>query len=326
MMNWGIIGTGMIVDMFCTDFNQVEGAVLHSIYGRRTSRTMEVAYKFNIGKRFSDMDAFLSQPDLDIVYIGTPHTTHCEFAIKAMQAGKHVLCEKPFAVNEEEAKKMHQVAQDKGVFLMEALWTLYQPAIRKAMQWIETGAIGSIKLIEADFGDVLSQEPTSRIQNPDLAGGALLDVGIYPVLLANAVMQSKPSHVKATCHFTKTGVDETTSMTFEYPGAVASLSASVALRTKWCATIYGTKGYIEIPEFFRAKEAVLMSESSEAYFMDRSPGLGYQHEAQAVTDLVREGQMESPIVSKQFTQSLIQTLDAVRNDMGLKYPFEGADT
>ncbi len=322
MMNWGIIGTGMIVDMFCTDFEHVKGGVLHSIYGRTSARTMDVAYKFGIGKRFSDMDAFLNQPELDIVYIGTPHTTHCELAIKAMQAGKHVLCEKPFAVNEEEAKRMHQVAKDKGVFLMEALWTLYQPAIRKVMQWLEAGLIGDVKLIEADFGDCLSQDPKSRIQNPDLAGGALLDVGIYPVLLANAVMKTKPKQVKATCQFTKTGVDETTSMTLEYPGALASLSASVALRTKWCATIYGTKGYIEIPEFFRAKEAVLMSEDCEEYYMDRSPGLGYQHEAQAVTDLVGAGKLESPIVSRQFTQSLIQTLDAVRRDIKLKYPFE----
>ncbi len=322
MVNWGILGTGNIADMFCTDFQNVRGARLHSVFGRRAPRSHEFAHKFGIPDHFSDLEAFLSQPDLDVVYIATPHTTHCDFAIKAMRAGKHVLCEKPFAVNEEEAQEMFRVASEENVFIMEALWTLYLPAIQKVLQWVAAGAIGEIKLIEADFGDALSKDPLGRIQNPHLAGGAVLDVGIYPLLLSNAAAGMSPEQIKASAVFTGTGVDETTSMTLKYKGAVASLCASVALKTKWYATLYGTEGYIEIPEFFRAKEAILMSETYEEYYMDKSPGLGYQHEAQNVTDLVEAGLKESQIVSRAFTLELVKTLDRVRREIGLKYPFE----
>lgn len=181
MIHWGVIGTGLIIDMFCTDFKHVEDANLHSVYGRNFERTAEVADKFRFDHTFNDLDEFfLSQPELDIVYIGTPHNTHAEFAIRAMKAGKHVLCEKPFAVNENEVKAILKAAKETDRFVMEALWTLYLPAIRKkTLEWIKEGVIGDIRLITADFGDELNTDPKGRIHNPELAGGALLDVGIY---------------------------------------------------------------------------------------------------------------------------------------------------
>ena len=323
MINWGVIGTGLIIDMFCTDFKDVEGANLHSVYGRQSDKAVMVAEKFGFDHNFSDLDEFLKQPDLDVVYVGTPHNTHAEFAIKAMKAGKHVLCEKPFAVNEKEVQAILDTAKETGMFVMEALWTLYQPSIIKALEWIEAGDIGDVRLITADFGDVLNTDPKSRIHNPDLAGGALLDVGIYPVLLANAVSGKMPDQVKAHTLFTQTGVDETTSMSLKYgENMTASLGASVSVRTKWNAVIYGTRGHIEIPEFFRAKEAILVADECEEFYMDRSEGLGYQHEAQAVTDLIKAGAKESPVVTHDFSLNLIRTLDRVRKEIGLVYPFE----
>ena len=323
MIKWGVIGTGLVVDMFCSDFPDVEGAKLHSIYGRRHEKANEVASKFGFSHVFSDLDEFLSQSDLDVVYIGTPHTTHADFAIRAMKAGKHVLCEKPFAVNEEEVKTILKTSKETGRFVMEALWTLYLPSIIKALEWIEAGDIGDVRLITADFGDALSTDPKSRIHNPDLAGGALLDVGIYPVLLSNAVNKAMPDCIKAHTIFTKTGVDDTTTMSMNYgDDTTASLSASVSVRTKWSAVIYGTKGHIEIPEFYRAKEAILVADECEEFYMDRSAGLGYQHEAQAVTDLIASGATESPIVTHEFSLNLIRTLDRIRKEIGLIYPFE----
>lgn len=323
MIHWGVIGTGMIVDMFCSDFSAVEGANLHSIYGRRLEEAQRVADKFDFDHVFSDFDAFLNQAELDVVYIGTPHNTHAEFAIKAMQAGKHVLCEKPFAVNEKEVKAIIDTAKETDRFVMEALWTLYLPAVRKALEWIDNDAIGEVRLITADFGDVLSKDPNSRIRNPQLAGGALLDVGIYPVLLSNAVTKSVPYCVSANALMTDTGVDETTTMSFKYgENTTASLGASVAVKTKWNAVIYGTKGHIEIPEFFRAKEAILNTYTNEEYFLDKSEGLGYQHEAQAVTKLVASGATESKLVPHSFSLDLVRTLDKVREEIGLRYPFE----
>lgn len=323
MIQWGVIGTGMIIDMFCTDFKDVEGANLHSVYGRRPDQAAKVAEKFGFDHSFSDFEAFIKQPALDVIYIGTPHNTHAEFAIQAMRAGKHVLCEKPFAVNEKEVQSIIDVAKETDRFIMEALWTLYLPAVRKALEWIKADAIGEVRLITADFGDALSKDPKSRIRNPELAGGALLDVGIYPVLLSNAVTGSVPYCIKANALMTDTGVDETTTMSFQYGEATtSSLGASVAVRTKWNAVIYGTKGYIEIPEFFRAKEAILMAHDYEEFYMDKSEGLGYQHEAQAVTNLVAIGAKESKVVPHAFSLDLVRTLDRVREEIGLRYPFE----
>lgn len=323
MINWGVIGTGLIIDMFCTDFKDVEGANLHSVYGRRPDQAAQVADKFGFDKSYSNLDEFLAQDDLDVVYIGTPHTTHAEFAIKAMKAGKHVLCEKPFAVNESEVKEILKTANETSMFVMEALWTLYQPSILKALEWIESGDIGDVRMITADFGDMLNTDPNSRIQSPDLAGGALLDVGIYPVLLANAICKTVPDEICAHTLFTKTGVDETTSMSFKYgEKTTASLGASVAVKTRWNAVIYGTKGHIEIPEFFRAKEVIIVADGCEEFYMDQSDGLGYQHEAQAVTDLIKSGAKESPVVPHKFSLDLIRTLDRVRKEIGLKYPVE----
>jgi len=323
MIQWGVIGTGMIVDMFCTDFVEVEGANLHSVYGRRQERADDIARQYGFDHSFDDMDAFLAQDDLDVVYIGTPHNTHAEFAIKAMLAGKHVLCEKPFAVNEKEVQSILQTASKTNRFVMEALWTLYLPAVRKALEWVKADLIGDIRLITADFGDTLSKDPKSRIRNPDLAGGALLDVGIYPVLLSNAVMGTVPYCIKANALMTDTGVDETTTMSFVYENDTTStLAASVAVRTKWNAVIYGTKGSIEIPQFFRAKEAHLKTLNQEEHFIDTCPGLGYQHEAQAVTNLVAIGALESKVVPHSFSLDLVRTLDQIRQEIGLRYPFE----
>ncbi|GKT21091.1 Gfo/Idh/MocA family oxidoreductase, partial [Aduncisulcus paluster] len=230
-----------------------------------------------------------------------------------MKAGKHVLCEKPFAVNEKEVQSILDTAKKTGCFVMEALWTLYLPAVRKALDWVQSGAIGDVRLITADFGDELSTDPKGRIHNPELAGGALLDVGIYPVLLSNAVTGLVPYCINANALFTKTGVDETTTMSLKYgEDTTASLGASVAVKTKWNAVIYGNKGHIEIPEFFRAKEALLMAHDCEEFYMDTSEGLGYQHEAQAVTNLVAKGEKESRIVSHDFSLDLIRTLDRIR--------------
>ena len=323
MIHWGVIGTGMIVDMFCSDFGEVEGANLHSIYGRRMDQAEKVSEKFGFDHCFNDFDEFLAQAELDVVYIGTPHNTHVEFAIKAMEAGKHVLCEKPFAVNEKEVQAIIDTAHRSKRFVMEALWTLYLPAVQKALEWVASGLIGQVRLITADFGDVLSKDPKSRIRNPELAGGALLDVGIYPVLLSNAVTESIPYCIGANALMTDTGVDETTTMSFKYNDqTTASLGASLAVRTKWHAVIYGTKGHIEIPEFFRAKEAILKAQSKEECFLDKSQGLGYQHEAQAVTNLVAMGVTESEVVPHSFSLNLVRTLDRVREQIGLRYPFE----
>lgn len=323
MIQWGVIGTGLIIDMFCSDFKDVEDANLHSVYGRSPDKVAQVAEKFGFDHSFSELDEFLNQADLDVVYIGTPHNTHAEFAIKAMKAGKHVLCEKPFAVNEEEVKAILKTAEETDRFVMEALWTLYLPAIRKTLEWIKEGVIGDIRLITADFGDELDTDPGSRIHNPDLAGGALLDVGIYPVLLSNAVTGLVPYCIKANALFTETGVDETTTISLKYGDkTTATLGASVAVRTRWNAVIYGTKGHIEIPEFFRAKEAILVTHDFEEFYMDRSDGLGYQHEAQAVTNLIQIGAKESSVVPHDFSLELIRTLDSIREEIGLRYPFE----
>jgi predicted dehydrogenase len=321
MLRWGIYGAGKIAGEFAADFPKVKGAKLIAAYARKEDSVKLFCETNEIEHAYHKEDDFFGNPDIDVVYVSTPHALHAEVVKKALKAGKHVLCEKPFALNAKQTKEVFELAAKENRFVMEALWTLFLPTIQKVFSWVEEGRIGELRAVEANFGFVGNQDPEWRLMNPKLGGGALLDVGIYPVLMANALNKSIPLSINAHSHFTQTGVDGSTFITCEYPnGIMASLNASVEMDLVNTLFIYGDQGRIEVPSFWMADEATLITaDGTQTFVAAMQEQHGYEYEAQAVCDAIENGESAHKIVSHEFSISLMETLDRIRQEIGLVY-------
>lgn len=321
MMKWGIYGAGGIAEAFANDFKKVAGSEIIAAYARKPERSKLFCEKNGIERFYFDEDAFFSDKDIEVVYISTPHALHAEVAIKALKSGKHILCEKPFAMNADEAKRVMAVAREEKRFVMEALWTLFLPAINKVMEWVKADRIGTVKAVQANFGFIGNNDPLGRLFNPDLGGGALLDVGIYPVLIANHIAQGTPISINAQAQFTETGVDASTFITAKYAnGMLALFGASIETNLINHLVVYGEKGRIEVPLFWMADEATCYSQDDvEVFKCEESQKHGYHYEADAVCRAIGDGRMENETVSHRFTLELMETLDRIRAEVGLKY-------
>ena len=323
MVKWGIIGPGAIANAFAKEVNNSQGGKVVAVFGRNEERAKSFSEKYNIEKYYSDINEFLNDDNIDAVYIATPHNYHMEYAIKCIKAKKHILCEKPFSYNYKTSKEVLDLAKENNVFIMEALWTLFLPAINKAKTWVKENKIGKVKLITANFGFKSEEDVNSRLYNANLAGGALLDVGIYPILFSNFIMNDIPKEIKATATMTRTGVDETDVIDLKYKdGALASVTCSIAAETDNTAVIYGEKGKIVIPTFWMAKEAYLYSYENEEKFEDKYNEAGYKYEIIEANNCIVNNALESDIASHDVTLYLARIMDEIREQIGLVYPFE----
>jgi dihydrodiol dehydrogenase / D-xylose 1-dehydrogenase (NADP) len=320
-MKWGLYATGGIAEAFANDIRKLHGEIIVAAYARNEQKGRMFCEKHNIERFYHDEEAFFSDPDIEVVYVSTPHTLHAEVSIKALKAGKHVLCEKPFAMNAKEANRVFAVAHEQKRFVMEALWTLFLPTIQKVFEWLDSDRIGEIKVIQANFGFEGSKDPLGRHLNPDLGGGALLDVGIYPVLIANFLAKSTPESISAQVKFTETGVDGSTFISAKYPnGILALLGASIEVNLINDLVIYGEKGRIVVPLFWMANEATCYYEDQvETFISDETQIRGYHYETQAVSNAIHGGLLQHELVSHQFTIDLMETLDRIRSEIGLVY-------
>ena len=323
MVKWGIIGPGAIANAFAKEVNNSQGGNVIALFGRNEERAKNFSEEYDLVKYYTNIDEFLNSEEIDAVYIATPHSNHMEFAEKCIRAGKHVLCEKPFSYNYKSSKEMLELAKENNVFIMEALWTLFLPAINKAKTWVKENKIGKVKLITANFGFKSEEDVNSRLYNANLAGGALLDVGIYPILFSNFIMNDIPKEIKATATMTRTGVDETDVIDLKYKdGALASVTCSIAAETDNTAVIYGEKGKIVIPTFWMAKEAYLYSYENEEKFEDKYNEAGYKYEIIEANNCIVNNALESDIASHDVTLYLARIMDEIREQIGLVYPFE----
>ena len=323
MIKWAIIGPGTIANAFAKEVNNTKGGILFSVYGRNIEKTKEFAKKYNIEKYYNSINEFLNNKDIDAVYIATPHNYHMEYAKKCIEAKKHILCEKPFSYNTKTGNEVLKLAKENNVFIMEALWTLFLPAVNQAKKWIEENKIGKVKLITANFGFKGEYNENSRLYSPNLAGGALLDVGIYPILFSNYIADDFPKEVKASTEFTKSNVDESDIINLKYEdGVLASLTCSIASDTDNTAVIYGENGKIVIPSFWMAKEAYLYSGNITETYIDEYSGTGYKHEIEEANNCILNNALESKVASHNFTLELSKIMDEVRRQIGLVYPFE----
>ena len=323
-IRWGIIGTGYIADLFAKGLTVVPDAELLAVASRTQAGAEAFATIHNVPRRYDSYAALAADPDIDVIYVSTPHPMHAENALMCLEAGKAVLCEKPFTLNAGEARHVIQTARDKGLFLMEAMWTRYFPVMVRVRDLLSAGVIGDVRLLNVDFGFRTTYDPQHRLFNPELGGGSLLDVGIYPISFASMVM-GKPTRITGMAELGQTGTDDQSVYVFGYDnGALAMLASAVRTETPHQAVINGTEGRITVqPQFWRPTKLTL-----EVYGKEKSEihlpiiGNGYNYQAVEVGRCLREGLLESSVMPLDESIELMETLDALRAPWGLKYPSE----
>lgn len=323
-IRWGIAGTGVIADAFAQDLRLLDDAELVAIGSRSQESADRFASAHDVPHRHVGYDALAADPDVDAVYVAVPHTGHEEVTLTAIAGGKAVLCEKPFAVNAAQTERMIAAARAAGVFLMEAMWVRFLPHQVGLRELIAEGRIGEIRSVIVDRGEVLSADPAHRVLDPALGGGALLDLGIYPVSFASMLLGT-PDRVAAFASPAVTGVDAQTSAVFGYPnGAHALISTALDARTANTASITGTKGRIDIVDWADGRLPVklsLLDGTTQSLEFPRE-GKGLRLQAAEVGRRLRAGEKESPVMPLDETLSIMRTLDLIRQQIGLRYPGE----
>ncbi len=266
----------------------------------------------------------LNDPKVDAVYIAVPHPFHFENAMLCLESGKPVLCEKPLTVNSVDSAKLIEIARQKSLFLMEALWTRFLPVYQQVREWLNQGVIGEIKLLTFTMGFVKEFDAEDRLFNPDLAGGALLDLGVYPISVSQWVYGKDPSAFTVKSHFAKTGVDDFISIFLQYEdGAGSQFSCDFLMDTLNDLVIYGTKGHIRIhPDFWYPDRATLFTGDQELTIIKPFRASGFEYETEEAMRCIREGKVESPGMPHAQTQATMELMDAIRKEIGLSYPFE----
>lgn len=323
-IRWGIIGTGAIARKFAEALTFVPEAELLAVGSRAQASADEFAALFGVPRAYATYEALANDPDVDVVYIATPHPLHKENSLLCLHAGKAVLCEKPFTINAREAEEVIRLARAKRLFLMEAMWTRFLPVMAEVRRLLAEGAIGQVRMITAAFGFRAPFNPQSRLFNPKLGGGALLDVGVYPIALASMIFGS-PSRVASMAHIGETGVDEQSAVILGYDGGqLAVLSAALRLSLPSEAVILGTEGTIRIHSPWWRATALTLSVIGKEDEVIPAPftGNGYNYEAAEVVRCLRAGRLESETLPLDETLSIMRTMDQARAPWGLKYPTE----
>ena len=326
MTNWGIIGLGKIARQFADDLRLLPNARLHAVASTSAERASAFAAEFGAVHAFGRYEDMVLCPDLDVVYVATPHPFHCENTLLCLENGLPVLCEKPFAMNMDEARRMVAAARRNRVFLMEALWTRFIPAIEQVFQRVENGEIGTLHTIKADLGFKMPFDPQSRVFKKSLGAGSLLDLGIYPAMLAVSLFgKPEPENICAAATFTNTDVDESCVFSFQYPaGRLAIGHSTIAANTSLGAHLYGTEGTIFLHPRWHHTQKLTISryDGRQESFRDLEipyVGRGYSYEAAHVMQCLDNELPESEIVPLELSLDLVETLETIRGKVGLVY-------
>lgn len=318
---WGILGCGQIAQKFAGALQRLEQAEIFAVASSDSSRAIDFGQRFGAHKSFGSYKEMLSDPEVEIVYVATPHSHHFLHSKMCLESGKAVICEKPFTIDAGELRELIALAKEKDLFLMEALWTRFLPHIIKAKELVDQGAIGELKMVSADFGFKADFIPERRLFNPDLGGGALLDIGIYPVFLAYLFL-GYPEKVRALSTFGPTGVDEQTAMTLVHQGnTISELSCTLLSRTRQEATLYGTTGNIRMARrWYGPSEIELFRDDISEMQLDyRYDDNGFEYEALEVMRCLDAGLKESPVWTPGNSLDLMRMLDEIRFSSGITY-------
>jgi predicted dehydrogenase len=322
-LRWGILGPGKIAHSFARDLQLVKGNELVAVASRNLEKAVAFGKEYDAKFAFGNYDELFQCDSVDVIYIATPHMAHASQSIQAMDHGKHVLCEKPMGVNSWEVEQMIACSKKNGVFLMEALWSRFNPSIRKVKSLIDSGIIGEMRYLHATFGFyALDKDPAGRLLNPYLAGGSILDIGIYPVFLAY-LMLGKPERIFSTSKVLKNGVEVQSAMIFDYPVCQALLYSGLSSKTEMKAELAGTKGNLFLHPRWHECQAYSLEQEGQLHTYELPTiGKGYAHEIIEVHECLRNNKKESALWSHQNSLDLIGILDEIRKQNALVFPFE----
>jgi predicted dehydrogenase len=322
--NWAIIGPGKIAHTFVADLQMLPNANLYGVGSRNIDRARNFAKQYGFKNAYGSYEELASDPDVEIVYIASPHVDHYKSTLLCLENGKAVLCEKPVAINAGQLNAMTGAAKKNNVFFMEALWTRFIPSFQRCRQMIEEGAIGDVELLEADFCFKAQYDIEGRLFNPFLGGGSLLDIGIYPVFIALSILGT-PESIKAIAKLADTGVDSTCSMIMRHSGgAISTLFSSFVTDGRNEALIHGSEGILKLRSRWHSPSSLelIIRDKENEHFAFIEPGNGYQYEASEVMKCIDEKRIESTVFSWQDSHNLINTLDTIRKQAGIVYPKE----
>ncbi len=321
---WGIISPGRIAHTFAKALKSVPDAEIHAVASSSQERADAFAKEFGVPNAYDDYAALVANPEVDAVYIASLHQQHAGHALMALEAGKHVLCEKPFTVNALESKKLIDLAAEKKLFLMEAVWTRYLPIYGTVRKWLDKGKIGDVTLLQSSFGFNPGRDERGRLLNPDLAGGTLLDIGVYPITVSQWVMGANPVSFNVHALIGSTGVDELLSVNLIYENDVVSQFTSTFLtQAENAFYIYGSKGHIRINgPFWGATEATLVVDGKAKTKKKPFKVNGFEYQIKEAMRCIQKGLLESPAMPHTDTLATMTLMDNIRAEIGVKYPFE----
>jgi dihydrodiol dehydrogenase / D-xylose 1-dehydrogenase (NADP) len=321
---WGILGPGSIARSFATGLKSIPDAELYEVGSRSQEKADKFGDEYGATKRYGSYEALVSDPNVDAIYVATPHSFHYEHGLLSLNAGKATLIEKPFTINEREASELVQRSRELNIFLMEAMWTRFTPVITKLRELAKSGAIGEPRMLSADFGFRAGVNPEGRLFNPALGGGALLDVGVYTISLASMLFGS-PTAITGLATLGETGVDEQSAMIMAYEkGELAVLSTAIRTSTVHEAILYGTEGRMRVDSpWWIPKRLTVNRDGAEVEVLDLGyEGNGYNYQAVEVANCVRAGKIESDIMPLNETLTIMNSTDTLRAQWGVKYPQE----
>ncbi|EAR09099.1 Gfo/Idh/MocA family protein [Reinekea blandensis] len=322
MLRWGLIGPGRIARQFAEALPATHSE-LHAVHSSNAERAETFANTYKAPLHFTDLQAFLACEEIDVVYIANPHRFHHDSVEQVLCAGKPVLCEKPLTVTEAQAKRLTDLAKEKNVFLMEALWTRFLPAWQQTKQWIEDGRIGDIQYLQSSFGFPVPRDPNDRLLNPELAGGVLLDMGVYNVSMSQFVMQTEPDRIISDVFVGETGVDERTSVILGFGDVVSQFTCGFTTTYDNAFSIHGTTGVIRVPSMFWAATRAELHPNEGAVDVFEQPHWrnGFEYQIQEVEQCLAEGQLQSNIIPWADTLTTLRIMDTVLQRAGVRYPF-----
>lgn len=323
-IRWGILGAGRIARKFASDLKLVEDAELIAIGSRSQQSADDFGDEFGIKYRHDSYEALVSNPEVDVIYIATPHNLHCENTLLCLEHGKAVLCEKPFAMNARETKIMIDKAREKNIFMMEALWTKFHPHYLKTVSMTKEGLLGNISSVLINFGFKPVPPVPARLFDPALGGGTVMDIGIYNVFMAMSILGT-PDAIEASMTPAATGVDEQCAILFKYNnGAIAQLFSTFSANLATEADIAGTDGRIHLTSRFYEPSATIeyypkYPDSRQIIPVEKEGGFGYQYEARHVNECLKRGLTQSDVLTFADTLLLMETLDKIREIAGIRY-------
>lgn len=319
-IKWGIVGLGNIAAQFAADLLLVENAALTAVASRDISKAEQFAEKFGALRMYNSYDLIFQDKEVDIIYIATPHNSHAALSIKALENGKHVLCEKPMSLSYNDAERMIEASKKNNSFFMEAFWTRFIPSIQDILQKVNSGILGEVNYIKADFAFHGSETENKRLFDKELGGGALFDIGVYPLFLSY-ILLGNPKEIIAKAIKHKNDIDLQTSMILQYESAQSVLHASIVSESDMKASISGSKGRIELnsPWFATEGYSLFINDEKEAAFTLPTLGKGYAHEIIECQNCILNNQIESEFWSHQNSLDLSKIVEEIKNQIKLSF-------